>query len=432
MARGRARRLERSSDAPSDPPESERARAARSFALGCGLTSLAVVLFGGLLGLVVFGMIRFGGDRPGRGDDDESATVEDEDGLPVPRHDPGPDPTQPSTQLDPLAEMRRRYVPGPHVRIEGMIPSDRAYAAQGAVSPWQSARSADTPWLVLGATYRREAAPGASPIAAPTVLHAPGEPVQRPIDLIPHVPVVARVAAADGTGGPDVMHYLVSFDGYPGHFSLPVRVQTELGPVAAGGSEGAAIRFTIGSAQRPDRSFLGRGQSYLATMRIQAVDSAGRVSAPVTRQVNVLPLGQGDLEVAMTMALPTDLDLYVTDPAGTTVYYGNDEGFSGGRLDLDANAACSGNMGVQAEHIYWPSGAAPAGTYSVRVAHFESCVGGQPVDYRVTVRACGETVVLTGRFTGMGRGTACTGRADDPGWCQEVVTFQLPSCRVSN
>jgi hypothetical protein len=404
-------------------------------ALGCGLTTLGFLLVAALLGLVLAGLLRFGGSGSGSargaGDEDDEVAVDDQ-GLPVATHGPAPDPTTPAAQLDPLTEMRRRYVPGPHVRVEGMIPSDRAYRAQGAVSPWQSARSADTPWLVLGATYQRDAAPGPSAVSAPTILHAPSEPVSRPIDLIPQVPVVARVAAADGTGGPDVMHYLVSFDGYPGHFSLPVRVQTELGPVAAGGSEGAAIRFTIGSAQRPDRSFLRRGESYLATMRIQAVDSGGRVSAPVVRQVNVLPLGQGDLEVAMSMSLATDLDLYVTDPAGATVYYGNTGGFSGGQLDLDANAACAGNMGVQAEHVFWPQGQAPAGNYSVRVAHYESCVGGQPVDYRVTVRACGETVVLTGRFTGMGNGQSCTGRAGDPTWCQEVVTFQLPSCRVTN
>jgi len=421
--------MDRVSDAPSEPPESETARGLRRASLGCGITMLVALLLAGLFGLTVFITARFAGGSETTESEPEPEL--DDQGLPVATHGPPSDPTLPA-RLDPLAEMRRRYVAGPHVRIEGMIPSDRAYRAQGATSPWQSARSADTPWLVLGATYERSDAPGASAVAPPTILHAPREPASRPIDLIPQVPVIARVAAADGTGGPDVMHYLVSFEGYPGHFSLPVRVQTELGPVAAGGSEGAAVRFTIGTAQRPDRSFLRPGETYLATMRIQAVDSAGRVSAPVTRTVNVLPLGQGDLEVAMSMSLATDLDLYVTDPAGTTVYYGNDGGFSGGRLDQDANAACSGNMGVQAEHIFWPTGAAPSGTYSVRVAHYESCVGGQPVDYRVTVRACGETVVLTGRFTGMGNSQSCTGRAGDPSWCQEVVSFQLPSCRVSN
>jgi hypothetical protein len=425
----RSHRIERISEAPSEPPESAGARAVRNAMAGCAVTTVVTLLLAGLFGLGVFITARF---ATGTETDVRDEPSVDEDGLPVPTHGPPRDPTLPDSALDPLAEMRRRYVAGPHVRVEGMIPSEQTYRAQGATSPWQSARSADTPWLVLGATYDRAEAPAVTPVGAPTILHAPREPIARPIDLIPLVPVTARVGAMDGSGGPNVMHYLVSFDGYPGHFSLPVRVQTELGPVAAGGSEGAAIRFSIGSPQRPDRSFVDRGQSYVATMRIQAVDAQGRVSAPVTRQVSILPLGQGDLEVAMTMSLATDLDLYVTDPAGTTVYYGNDGGFSGGQLDLDANAACSGNLGVQAEHIFWPTGRAPAGTYSVRVAHFRSCIGGAAVDYRVTVRACGETVVLTGRFTGAGNGTSCTGRAGDPGWCQEVVSFQLPSCARSN
>ncbi len=427
-----SRRIERFSDAPSEPPESENARAVRRVMVGCGATTVVTLLLAGLFGLGVFVTSRFAGGESGSsaGGREPEPQVDDH-GLPIATHAPS-DPTLPPGQLDPMAEMRRRYVPGPHVRVEGMIPSDRAYRAQGSTSPWQSARSADTPWLVLGATYDRSDAPSATLVGAPTILHAPREVTTRPLDLIPLVPVTARVGAMDGSGGPDVMHYLVSFEGYPGHFSLPVRVQTELGPVAASGSEGAAVRFSIGSAQRQDRSVLQRGQSHVVTMRIQAVDSQGRVSAPVSRPVNILPLGTGDLDVAMTMTLATDLDLYVTDPAGTTVYYGNRGNFSGGQLDLDANAACSGNMGVQAEHIYWPTGQAPAGTYSVRVAHFESCVGGQPVDYRVTVRACGETVVLTGRFTGMGNGSSCTGAAGDPSWCQEVVSFQLPVCRMQN
>ena len=40
---------------------------------------------------------------------------------------------------------------------------------------------------------------------------------------------------------------------------------------------------------------------------------------------------------------------------------------SGGALDLDANAACGSNMGVNTEHVYWPRGMAPAGTYTVYV-----------------------------------------------------------------
>jgi uncharacterized protein YfaP (DUF2135 family) len=130
----------------------------------------------------------------------------------------------------------------------------------------------------------------------------------------------------------------------------------------------------------------------------------------------------------MTMSIPTDLDLYVTDPSGTTVYFGNTRVFSGGQLDLDANAACSGNMGVNSEHVFWPQGSAPAGTYTVRVAHYESCIDGASVDFRVTVRACGETVVLTGRFAGDARAATCLASEPDGSWCQDVVTFQAPSC----
>ncbi len=426
----RSRRLDRFSDAPSQPPESEHARALRLVSLGCGATVIVALLVLGLFGLGAFLTARFAGPslaRGTRGDRGSHDPPEDPSGLPIATHPSGPGGTTPIA-TDPMAEMRRRYVPGPYVRIEGMIPSDRTYAMTGATSPWQSARSADTPWLVLGAVYDRAAPPLPSSPRAPTIVFRPEEDTSRPIDLIANVPAATRVAAADASGGPDVLHYLVSFDGYPGHFSLPVRVQTELGPVAAAGSEGATIRFTIGSAQRPDRSVIRVGESYVATMRLQAVDSGGRASAPIVRAVNIVPAGQGDVEVAMTMSLATDLDLYVTDPSGTTVYYGNRDVFSGGHLDLDANAACSGNRGVQAEHVYWPTGRAPAGTYTVRVAHYMSCVNGRPIDYRVTVRACGETVVLSGRFTGGGRSESCMGPPDDPVWCQEVVSFQVPGC----
>lgn len=414
------------------PPESDALRIFKRVLQGCGFTTLAFLLLAALFAFGGFLLYRF--TRPPSGTEAEVEEPEvDENGLPIATGGGGTaGGGTPNHPLDPLTEMRRRYVLGPHVTLEGMIPSDQAYRATGRVSPWDSARSADTPWLVLGSNYSRDAAPAATPAFAPTILHAPNEPSSRAIDLIPNVPAVARVAAQDAGGGPDVMRYLVSFDGYPGHFSLPVRVQTELGPVAGGGSEGAAVRFLIGSAQRPDRSFLQRGESFVATMRIQAVDSGGRVSAAVSRTVNIVPLGQGDLEVAMSMSVATDLDLYVTDPAGTTVYYGNNDGFSGGHLDLDANAGCGGNMGVQAEHIFWPASGAPPGNYSVRIAHYRSCVGGAPVDFRVTVRACGETTVVTGRFIGQGQSSACTGAAGDPSWCQEIVTFQLPSCRLSN
>ncbi len=167
-----------------------------------------------------------------------------------------------------------------------------------------------------------------------------------------------------------------------------------------------------------------------AVMRVAAVDLQGRVSPWQRRELRVMPLGTGDVEVALSMSESTDLDLYVTSPSGTVIYYGNTRA-GGGHLDLDANSACNGNMGVNNEHVFWPRGAAPAGQYFVRVANFSSCIGGRPVDYRITVRNCGETAVFSGRFTGTGDGANCT---VDPGtrqdWCQQVVAFDVTPCTL--
>ena len=414
----------------SDPPETEGGGTPiglRSVAIGCAVAVVSLVVLAGVVGLVVGGWERFG--RPAA----EEATADDPGTDPGPGPDPvGPaGPTvgnanPPTGAIDPLADMRRRYIPGPHVRVEGMVPGDRALG--GATPGTRLPRPGDSPWIVLGAAYDTAAAPSTSLASAPTCGHAPGEPVDRPLDVVPGSPAQAAVRARDAMGGTDITEYLVAFDGYRGHFVLPARVMTEFGSVAAPGSDGATVRFTMGAAIRPDGSPIPPGVPFPSMVRIAARDSTGHVSPYVTRPLNLLGLGTGDVEVTLSMSVPTDLDLYVSDPSGSTVYYGNTTIGSGGHLDLDANAACSGNMGVNSEHVFWPAARAPAGTYNVRVAHFESCVRGAPIDYRVTVRACGETAVLTGRFTGMGNGASCLGAAGDPNWCQDIVRFTIPPC----
>ncbi|MDQ3035680.1 MAG: hypothetical protein M3Y87_24960, partial [Myxococcota bacterium] len=259
-----------------------------------------------------------------------------------------------------------------------------------------------------------------------------GERADRPLTILAGVPAEARVRAADSRGGTGVTSYAIVFDGYRGHFVLPATVPTELGIVSAGGSDGATLRFTIGAPIRPDGSMATSGQEFRVVARIAAIDDGGRISPWITRELSVLPVGTGDVEVALTMSEPTDLDLYVTDPTGNSIYFGNTTGVSGGHLDLDANAACGGNVGVDNEHIYWAQGRAPRGTYTVRVAHYESCIQGRPVDYRITVRNCGETVVLSGRFAGAAQSQVCSSGGQDPSWCQDVVSFVVPSCSAPN
>ena len=54
-----------------------------------------------------------------------------------------------------------------------------------------------------------------------------------------------------------------------------------------------------------------------------------------------------------------------------------------------------------------------------------------PVDYRITVRNCGETAVFSGSFTGEGNSDTCDrdpSGAGDRNWCQRVVDFDVTPC----
>ena len=402
----------------------------RSVALGCGLALVFAALGAGALGLFAGAWTRFAQPALAGSPSDSGSASGSDSGSASASASGSDSATDPASDL--LADMRARYLPSPHVRIEGMIPSDRALGRTPAVQAWTSGRSADTPWIVHGARYQPGPPPGAASQPAPRIAHDETEDATRPLTILAGVPAAARVRAADASGGPGVTAYAIAFDGYRGHFVLPATVPTELGSVSAGGSEGATVRFTIGAPVRQDGTLATSGQAFRVIVRIAAIDDQGRQSPWVTRELSVLPVGTGDVEVALTMSEPTDLDLYVTDPTGNTVYYGNTEGVSGGHLDLDANAACGANVGIDNEHVYWPTGRAPRGTYTVRVAHYESCIEGRPVDYRITVRNCGETVVLSGRFAGAAESRSCLVGGQDPRWCQDVVSFVVPPCAARN
>jgi hypothetical protein len=250
------------------------------------------------------------------------------------------------------------------------------------------------------------------------------------LPVIPGTPALLEIAATPGTGTDGaVAGLLLEFEGYPGVFYLPAVVESELGTIRVAGVEEAQIQLGIDAPVLPDGRPAPPDKEMFATVRVAAVDVEGRTSAWVERDLRVMPTGTGDVEVSLWMSETTDLDLYVVSPTGVVVYYGNSDSAAGGHLDLDANAACSSNLGVDNEHIFWPRGQAPSGSYQVRVAHWESCIDGREVDYRVTVRNCDETAVFSGSFVGSGDHSTCD---IDPGsnrtWCQRVVDFEVTPC----
>jgi hypothetical protein len=343
---------------------------------------------------------------------------------------PNEDPRLPPDRDEQRRQMRARYRPGPHVEVEGMLPSGRL-EVQRMQDGSRDGRTVDTPWIVGGAELHPAAAPSASDASAgrPTITHADGS---QALSILAGVPARLPIRATAGAGADsEVRGLYIAFHDYPGHFFLPATVDTELGQIRVAGVDAAEVIFGLDAALAPGGEAI-TSQPLDVTMYVAAVDIQGRVSPYLLRTLRVMPVGTGDVEVTVTMTRSTDLDLYVVDASGNTVYYGNQESASGGHLDLDANAACSGNMGVDNEHIFWAQGTAPSGTYTVRVAHYESCINNESFDYRVTVENCGETVILAGHFDGAGNSDSCDSLTrDDPSWCQQVVEFEVTPCDPS-
>ncbi|MEM6326704.1 MAG: hypothetical protein AAF791_06245 [Bacteroidota bacterium] len=130
----------------------------------------------------------------------------------------------------------------------------------------------------------------------------------------------------------------------------------------------------------------------LALQAIQAAFSDGRVTEAqrdeLIRQAEaILENGGGDVQVSLTWDTTADIDLWVTDPSGELIAYFNRTSESGGQLDVDDRD------GFGPENIFWPTGGAPQGTYTVDVDHFS---GASPTGYSVTTVVQGQTQTFRG------------------------------------
>lgn len=136
-----------------------------------------------------------------------------------------------------------------------------------------------------------------------------------------------------------------------------------------------------------------------------AVGTGQGAGAAARRQMNVVSVGTGDVQVSVSWDVASDVDLYVVEPNGEEIFYGDRTSSSGGELDLDSNAACGG-QDLRNENITWEESAAPRGEYVVRVNYWDSC-GVARTNWVVTVRVRGQpTRSFTGFFTGEGVGGA--------------------------
>jgi len=128
--------------------------------------------------------------------------------------------------------------------------------------------------------------------------------------------------------------------------------------------------------------------------------SAGLIQRPVGSDgVSKPDTGTGDVQVTLRWASDSDLDLHVTEPDGTEIYYlATGPTATGGQLDVDSNVNCDNDGGV--ENVFWPVGDAPSGTYTVSVQGFRltrddgsDCGGG---DFNLTITVAGQETPQSG------------------------------------
>ena len=108
-------------------------------------------------------------------------------------------------------------------------------------------------------------------------------------------------------------------------------------------------------------------------------------------------VGTGDVQITLTWEASIDLDLWVQDPNGDIVNYGNTPIPSGGALDRDNE--CSDFVLGRPENIYWPSGGAPSGTYTVYVDYYGSCDSSETVTYTVRTVVQGQVNTYEGTIS---------------------------------
>ena len=121
---------------------------------------------------------------------------------------------------------------------------------------------------------------------------------------------------------------------------------------------------------------------------VNIADSRGEISNTFETCIDVLELGSGILQISLSWDNTADVDLWVTDPSSTRIWWVNTSSETGGSLDRDDRD------GYGPENIFWEN--APDGDYRVEVNHYE---GATPAGYIVTINALGTSRQFTGTLS---------------------------------
>ncbi len=190
---------------------------------------------------------------------------------------------------------------------------------------------------------------------------------------------------------------IIGVEGDNGYFVIPV-------------TESAA---TTGFQKVPITLLQGYTSNTLGVL-VATINGNDQVSAWTSNTIEVVETATGDLKVSLSMNQAEDLDLWVLDPSGAKIFYGN-RNQNGSNLDLDSNAACNSNLGINNENITWEGTGILSGEYVVQVDYFANC-GAEAVDYIVTVTIGEDVRTYEGSFV-------AADEASETARTQTVTTF---------
>jgi hypothetical protein len=195
-------------------------------------------------------------------------------------------------------------------------------------------------------------------------------------------PVVGLTPDPDGAG-----YWLVAADGGLFAFNAPFA-----GSLPAILAPGQALNAAIIGAVRYGNAYLmvasdGGVFNFATDLGFQGSLGGQNLGSPIIglAPANGTVVGSGDIRVTATWQNTNDVDLWVVTPANERIYYGAESDPTGGDLDVDSNAGCVGNLTTRpVENVFWSTGEAVAGNYTVYANLFEVC-GQNPAATTVTI-----------------------------------------------
>jgi hypothetical protein len=179
------------------------------------------------------------------------------------------------------------------------------------------------------------------------------------------------------------------------YYRLAVNAQGTQAAMQAAAQTNLA-QFVILFSQNLSQSF---------TIQISARLNSGSLTSLYTAPLQFINAGTGALQVSLSFDNDKDVDLYVVEPDGGVIYYGNKGGsmvtdpetgvyYREWGLDIDSNASCYID-GINNENIYYPTEYIQSGKYEVWVNMYENCDSSIPTNWVITATKEGSLVPVT-------------------------------------